>query len=222
MTKGRFFLTHASKRTVPFVTLCLLKKNLWNAGNSVIIEISKQSFLLTGIRNRSVFQFMKSFEIPAFQNHIVRQDNSILRNCQTLQEYAKFIASIRDNSRTNTVEDAVRKAVDDCIKQGVLKEFLTKHKAQVIRMSIYEYDEEKQRRLDRADGREEGIELGEIKQQVILIKKKMQKGKSLDIIADELETAVDDIKSIYDVIVSLPADTDPGEIAEKICPIVEI
>ncbi len=35
-----------------------------------------------------------------------------------------------------------------------------KVKAQVIKMSIYEYDEEKQREFDREEGREEGWEEG--------------------------------------------------------------
>ena len=83
-------------------------------------------------------------------------------------------------------------------------------------MSIYEYDEKKQRKLDHEDGVEEGIELGIEKGielgGIILIQKKIKKGKALDTIAEELETTVDEIKPIYDAIMKYPADTDPKEI----------
>lgn len=34
-------------------------------------------------------------------------------------------------------------SVDECISEGILVEFLSKHKAEAIAVSIYEYDEEK-------------------------------------------------------------------------------
>ena len=39
----------------------------------------------------------------------------------------------------NTLENAI----NECIQEGILKEFLTKHRAEARAMSIYEYDEEK-------------------------------------------------------------------------------
>ena len=38
--------------------------------------------------------------------------------------------------------EAVEKAVDDCIEEGILSEFLRKNRSEAIAMSIYEYDEE--------------------------------------------------------------------------------
>ena len=37
---------------------------------------------------------------------------------------------------------AVNKAVDDCIKEGILEDFLREQHAEVIAMSIYEYNQE--------------------------------------------------------------------------------
>ena len=83
-------------------------------------------------------------------------------------------------------------------------------------MSIYEYDEKKQRRFDREEGREEGleegIEIGNQTRTIILVQKKVKKGKTLDIIADELESTVEEIKPIYDAVLKFPTDTDPKEI----------
>lgn len=140
------------------------------------------------------------------------QNNKVLNNCTTLQEYAKFIAMIRENQKTMSINKAVTKAVNDCIEQEILKDFLLKHKAQVIKMSIYEYDENKQRRFDREEGREEG---GNIKL-ITLIQKKVIKGRTLDAIADELESTEEEIKPLYDIVLQYPTDTDPRELLARL------
>ena len=67
-------------------------------------------------------------------------------------------------------------------------------------MSIYEYDEKKQRRFDREEGREEGraegISIGGDVKLIALIQKKVIKGKTLDAIADELESTEEEIKLV--------------------------
>ena len=40
--------------------------------------------------------------------------------------------------------------------EGILADFLTKYRAEAKKMSIYEYDEERQRIWDREEGKEEG------------------------------------------------------------------
>ena len=64
-----------------------------------------------------------------------------------------------------TYEEAVKKSVDECIKENILKEFFVKNKAEVISMTIFEYDEEEHMRLEREEqyrkGEEQGIEIGE-------------------------------------------------------------
>ena len=144
------------------------------------------------------------------------QDNKVMNNCKTLQEYSKLVAMIRMNRRTMGIEEAVKKAVDDCISQGVLREFLLKNKARVIKMSIYEYDEKKQRRLDHEDGVEEGIEKGKELGEIILVQKKIIRGKTLDAIAEDLESSIEEIKPIYETVTKNPLDTDPEEILRKL------
>lgn len=46
--------------------------------------------------------------------------------------------------------------MDECISQGILKEFLLKNKAEVKRMSIFEYDEEAVRKVLKKEAYEEG------------------------------------------------------------------
>ena len=62
---------------------------------------------------------------------------------------------VRANRKTMEIEDAVNTAVNDCIRMGILKDFLNMNRSKVIKTSLYEYNEEKQRKFDREEGREE-------------------------------------------------------------------
>ena len=52
--------------------------------------------------------------------------------------------------------EAVNRAVDECIREGVLADFLSRNKSEVVAMSIFEYDEEEHMRLERRDAKAEG------------------------------------------------------------------
>ena len=64
------------------------------------------------------------------------------------------------NINVGSIEEAVDKAIDECIKEDILREFLERNRAEAKSMSIYEYDQEEHIRLEReeayADGRAEG------------------------------------------------------------------
>ncbi len=64
-----------------------------------------------------------------------------------------------------------------------MKEFLEKNSAEVKKVSIYEYDEEKHMRQEREAAWEDG------RRQLLItkIKRKLAKGKTIPEIADELE-----------------------------------
>ena len=100
------------------------------------------------------------------------------------------------------LEEAVTRAVDECIEEGILAEFLMKNKAEVIKVSIYEYDKEfEEKKLRKAEyeaGVEAGIELGERSLLENQIRKKLKKGKPIEQIADELEEAVTTIQRIIE------------------------
>ena len=105
-------------------------------------------------------------------------------------------------SKNIPLEEAVTRAVDECIEEGILAEFLVKNKAEVIKVSIYEYDKEfEEKKLRKAEyeaGVEAGIELGERSLLENQIRKKLKKGKPIEQIADELEEAVTTIQRIIE------------------------
>ena len=102
---------------------------------------------------------------------------------------------VRDYARTMSIGLAVDKAIDECIKEGILADFLSRNKAEAKKVSIYEYDEEKHMRMEReasfedglTQGRQEGRVEGKQEMLLALIQKKLAKGKSLAQIAEELE-----------------------------------
>ena len=55
----------------------------------------------------------------------------------------------------------MERAITECIREGILKDFLEKNRREAIRVSIYEYDEERHIRQEREDAREEGRQEGE-------------------------------------------------------------
>ena len=73
----------------------------------------------------------------------------------------ELINRIRDNQKSGMdIKAAVDAAVDSCIKDGVMAEFLRKHKAEVVSVCLTEFDEKVF-----ADGmREEGKEEGKIEE----------------------------------------------------------
>lgn len=121
----------------------------------------------------------------------------------SLKEYAQYVAKVRKYvSKNISLEEAVTRAVDECIEEGILAEFLMKNKAEVIKVSIYEYDKEfeekKLRKVEYEAGVEAGIELGERSLLENQIRKKLKKGKPIEQIADELEEAVTTIQRIIE------------------------
>jgi hypothetical protein len=72
----------------------------------------------------------------------------LLNACPTLAEYAIFVEKVRlyqhKMSRDTTIENpltaAIQAAIDDCIANNVLKDFLTKHRMEVVRMMNIEFN----------------------------------------------------------------------------------
>ena len=58
------------------------------------------------------------------------------------------------------MQTALNRAMDYCIENGILKEFLVRYRAEVLGMFLEEFDAEKYERTIRDEGREEGIQVG--------------------------------------------------------------
>ena len=83
-----------------------------------------------------------------------------MEQCQILREYAIYVARVRKYAKYMQLETAVQKAVDECIQEEILEEFLRKNRAEVIAVSIFEYDKEEEERKLRKAEYEAGVESG--------------------------------------------------------------
>ncbi|MBQ7066705.1 MAG: hypothetical protein IJN92_07770 [Lachnospiraceae bacterium] len=123
-----------------------------------------------------------------------------------------------------SIDEAVKKAVDDCIKENILRDFLLKNKAEMIQMSIFEYDEEKHKKFLRQEGfedgltqgLEQGLAQGQELNLISLICKKLKKDKSIEQIAEELEEEISVIEPICKVASDFAPEYDVHEIYQAL------
>ena len=87
-------------------------------------------------------------------------NDALLDKCPALKEYMQYVDRVRAYQKDMPLEKAVMRAVDDCISEDILADFLRKNRAEVISMSIYEYDEKLHEQELMDIGREEGISIG--------------------------------------------------------------
>lgn len=80
-------------------------------------------------------------------------NEELLHGCKTLKDYSEYTAKVRKYAKVMQLTDAVNRAVRECIEDDVMSEYLRKYEAEVKRVSIYEYDEEKHLRQEREDER---------------------------------------------------------------------
>lgn len=133
-------------------------------------------------------------ECKAVMLNINRGHNrEMMTKCRRLWEYSEFIAEVNDNlDRNMTVKAAIRKAIDSCIENGILEDVLRKNRAEVLHMFLTEYDEKKHMRTIYR----EGYEKGEYELLEKQIRRKLEKGKELAVIAEELETELSVIEEM--------------------------
>ncbi len=87
-------------------------------------------------------------------------NRKLMKACRTLKDYSEYVARVRRYVETMDIEDAVERAITECIQEGILAEFLRGNRAEAKKVSIYEYDEEKHMRQTRAEGYEDGYDNG--------------------------------------------------------------
>ena len=88
------------------------------------------------------------------------KNKKLLEQCQTLKEYAIYVKKVRTYAKSMKVEEAVDRAVRECINEGILREFLLRNRKEAVEMSIFEYDEEAVFEIVRKDEYEKGLQEG--------------------------------------------------------------
>lgn len=85
----------------------------------------------------------------------------LLERCNVLKEYMILVDKVRENLKRDVVlEHALTKAIDECIAEHVLEDFLKKRRDEVIKMTTLDYTWERREQMIRRDEREEGMSQG--------------------------------------------------------------
>ena len=91
-------------------------------------------------------------------------NRELMEQCRTLREYSQYVERVRKYTAQMELNEAVELAITECIREGILSDFLSRNRAEVLKVSIFEYDQElEEKKLREAEfeyGRETGIQEG--------------------------------------------------------------
>ena len=90
-------------------------------------------------------------------------NKELMERCRKLKEYAQFIDIIRHYLKENehwSNEQAISKAIDDCIKNNILRDILQKERLRVMASILSEFDEVGYKEMIRQEAYEDAYEEG--------------------------------------------------------------
>lgn len=136
----------------------------------------------------------------------VGHNKELMEKCRILYEYAEFVAKMRKylevarHHAGMNVTEAANMAIAECIREGILADFLSKHRGEVCRMILTVYDEERHYRSEKKisyetgklEGKAESLliileELGDVPQE---LKKKILEEKDSNVLNFWMRVAV--------------------------------
>ena len=88
-------------------------------------------------------------------------NKELMERCRKLKEYAQFIDIIRHYLRENkqwSNEQAISKAIDDCIQNNILRDILQKERLRVMASILSEFDEVGYKEMIRQEAYEDAYE----------------------------------------------------------------
>ena len=75
------------------------------------------------------------------------KNKKLMESCRPLMEYSYFVQKVKRYSESLERDAAIELAVDECIRENILKDILIKNREEVVDMLLTEYDEEKRIRI---------------------------------------------------------------------------
>ena len=141
------------------------------------------------------------------------EHHEILEKCQVLKEYSQFMDTVQ-SYQLSGADEPYKKAIKECIEKGILADYLRRKGGEVINMLLDEYDYETDIEVQREEayqigeqaglnkgreeGRKEGRKEGTLQKICSLIQKKLEKGKTISEIADDLEDTEENISHLIE------------------------
>jgi hypothetical protein len=119
----------------------------------------------------------------------VGHNEKILEKCEILRGYAAFIGQVRDNQKAGlSLQDAITAAIDFCVTNDILVEYLENNGSEVHNMIFTEFNLEEAKEVWIEEGIEKGMKKG--------MEKGMEKGIDATLLvinALMIETPLDEI-----------------------------
>ncbi|MGN0242758.1 MAG: coiled-coil domain-containing protein, partial [Lachnospiraceae bacterium] len=162
--------------TLPTPRLFVLYNGLEDAPQEEILPLSK------------AFTFQKeTADVEVYVHFInIKPDakHPVLKNCKALYDYSHFIDRIQKNTAAQKMplEQAIEEALEYCIQQDIMADYLQKKRAEVTHVLYEQYSIEKERSMYREELNEAMFQLQEIKFELDA------KKSELDAISFELDT----------------------------------
>ena len=143
--------------------------------SSKLIKLPTPHFVVfyNGIESKPekrILRLSEAFEVPTddpelelkvtILNINPKMNEELKGKCPVLKQYTQYVEQVRYNSANMPLEQVVEEAIEYCVRHDILKVFLLNQRAEVVKMSIFEYDEEREIELIRRDEREIGEQIG--------------------------------------------------------------
>ena len=148
----------------------------------------------------------------ACEDEIKAQTGGVTSRCIPMEEehsgteriQCQFMEIVQ-NYQISGEEEPYKKAIKECIEKGILADYLMRKGGEVVNMLLDEYDYETDIEVQREEAREEGRKLGreeerkEFLQKICsLIQKKLEKGKTVSEIANDLEDTEENVAHLIE------------------------
>lgn len=163
-------------------------------------------------------EYNPSLEVRVLMLNInLGKNRELMDQCRRLKDYASFVAAVRRNQQSGMeIEAAVSKAIETCIRRGILADILSVHRAEVIEMFLTDYNAELHMELVREENREEGRMEGEQRKLIQMVCRKLRRGKKPEEIAEELDEEAAVIWPICETAAEMTPDYDEESIYERL------
>lgn len=150
----------------------------------MVLKLSESYYLPEGLAAEP------SLECSALMLNInLGHNRELMDNCRILWEYAVFVERIRERlAAGEQLEEAVKQAVDICMKEGVLADILRTQRAEVEELMWAEFNEERFLAKEKEYSWEDGNKAGKVKGRV------MGRAESILEILEELGTVPEELR----------------------------
>ncbi|MCR4727123.1 MAG: hypothetical protein K5796_00540 [Lachnospiraceae bacterium] len=144
-------------------------------------------------------------------------NSELVDKCPVIKDYTEFVERVRTLYCGNKeLEEAIDSSIDSCMKDGILEDFFRRRRNEVTKETMIDMRWEVRERLIRRDEHNDGVYEGRFLHLIELVIRKIQKGKSVSEIVDDLDEDEDLISRIYEIALRHAPDYDASEIYKEL------